>query len=322
MSNPQAILHWYPESPFSQKVAWALQYKNIDFKSVIISRIEPRPLRRPLDGGYRKSPVLQIGNHTYCDSKAIFAELEARFPEPSFYPAGPDGKSTEAQISGLARWTDNPLFMSIVTQLPWELMGDEFVKDRSEFAQRAFDLNASKMAAPYLRQAVQSEMKIADTFVRERNESGKLWALGTQALSLLDLHFAMSTWFLKHMVGDDWIEANIPTLAAHLEKTLAAVRFNDLQKTEIIKAEDALKLAKEQSWALPNPTHDGTLDIQLGQAVTVMPTDTGMVPSRGDLVHSTLNETVIEHREEQYGFTSYTHFPVIGFVVLPQSSKL
>ncbi|KAG1122835.1 hypothetical protein G6F42_011105 [Rhizopus arrhizus] len=78
MSNPQFILHWYPNSPFAQKVAWALQYKNVDFKLVMISPIEPRPLRRPLDAGYRKTPVLQIGNHTYCDSKVIFAELEKR----------------------------------------------------------------------------------------------------------------------------------------------------------------------------------------------------------------------------------------------------
>jgi glutathione S-transferase len=68
----------YFESPFAQKVAWALQYKKVIFKIVLIAPVEPRPLRRPLDGGYRKTPVLQIGNHTYCDSKAIFAELEKR----------------------------------------------------------------------------------------------------------------------------------------------------------------------------------------------------------------------------------------------------
>jgi glutathione S-transferase len=62
-------------------VAWALQYKKVDFKLVMISPIEPRPLRRPLDAGYRKTPVLQIGNHTYCDSKAIFAELEKRYKQ-------------------------------------------------------------------------------------------------------------------------------------------------------------------------------------------------------------------------------------------------
>lgn len=68
--------HWYPESPFSQKVAWILNYKKIDYKVVLINRCEPRPLRRPLDGGYRKTPILQIGNHVYCDTKTIFLALE------------------------------------------------------------------------------------------------------------------------------------------------------------------------------------------------------------------------------------------------------
>ena len=57
---------------------WALLYKKVEFKTVTCSPVEPRPLRRPLDGGYRKTPFLQIGNHSYCDSKVIFAELERR----------------------------------------------------------------------------------------------------------------------------------------------------------------------------------------------------------------------------------------------------
>lgn len=55
-----------------------LNYKKVDYKTVTISPIEPRPNRRPLDGGYRKAPVLQIGNHVYCDSKCILNELERR----------------------------------------------------------------------------------------------------------------------------------------------------------------------------------------------------------------------------------------------------
>jgi hypothetical protein len=46
--------------------------------------VEPRPARRPLDAGYRKTPILQIKNHVYCDSKAIIHEIEKRYTFSSF----------------------------------------------------------------------------------------------------------------------------------------------------------------------------------------------------------------------------------------------
>lgn len=68
--------HFYRESPFSQKLSWLLNFKKVEYKVVTVPRLEPRPLRRPLDGGYRKTPILQIGNHVYCDTKAAILALE------------------------------------------------------------------------------------------------------------------------------------------------------------------------------------------------------------------------------------------------------
>lgn len=58
---PEIILHHYPESPFSEKVRLILGYKGLDYQSVIIPMIMPRPDLMPLTGGYRKTPVMQIG---------------------------------------------------------------------------------------------------------------------------------------------------------------------------------------------------------------------------------------------------------------------
>ncbi|KAL7326153.1 hypothetical protein PS15p_208534 [Mucor circinelloides] len=322
MSNPQFILHWYPNSPFAQKVAWALQYKNVDFKLVMISPIEPRPLRRPLDAGYRKTPVLQIGNHTYCDSKVIFAELEKRFPEPTFYPLDAQGNATEHSILSLARWTENSVFQAIVTQIPMGKLGEAFVKDRSQFSGRKIDPESLKFAAPYMLQGLNAELLAVEELVKSRHQNGSLWALGTKELSLADLHIAMNVWFLSQFVGSKWLQSKIPVLSEHLTKTLTAVRFNEIENLGQLDEEEALLIAKEQSWKLKNATHDGSLKAKLGQVVAVLPTDTGMVPALGNLVHSTIHETVIENQQDEYGFTSYTHFPVIGFVVLPQAPKL
>ncbi|KAI8637403.1 hypothetical protein BD408DRAFT_486263 [Parasitella parasitica] len=322
MSNPQLILHWYPNSPFAQKVAWALQYKNVDFKLVVISPIEPRPLRRPLDAGYRKTPVLQIGNHTYCDSKAIFAELEKRFPEPTFYPLDDQGNSTEHSALSLARWTEGSVFQAVVSQIPMGALGEAFVKDRGQFSGRKIDPESLAFTAPYMLQSLNAELQAVENLVKSRHQNGSLWALGTKALSLADLHIAMNVWFLGQFVGNKWLKSNVPVLNEHLKKTLVAVRFKELGNLVQINAEKALVVAREQSWKLASATHDGSLKAKLGQVVSVMPTDTGLVPSIGTLVHSTIHETVIENQHEEYGFASYTHFPVIGFVVLPHTPKL
>ena len=77
------ILHHYPTSPFSEKVRVAFGIKGLAWKSVIIPRILPKRDLMPLTGGYRKTPVLQIGADIYCDTQLILREIERRAPEPT-----------------------------------------------------------------------------------------------------------------------------------------------------------------------------------------------------------------------------------------------
>jgi Glutathione S-transferase, N-terminal domain len=44
----------------------------------------PKPDLTALTGGYRKTPVLQIGADIYCDSQLIMRELERRYPSRAF----------------------------------------------------------------------------------------------------------------------------------------------------------------------------------------------------------------------------------------------
>ena len=82
------ILHHYETSPYSEKVRLGLGLKGLAWASVEIPIIMPKPDLTALTGGYRKTPVLQIGADIYCDSQLIMRELERRYPSPSFYPAG------------------------------------------------------------------------------------------------------------------------------------------------------------------------------------------------------------------------------------------
>ncbi|KAG1466468.1 hypothetical protein G6F56_004685 [Rhizopus delemar] len=306
MSSPSVIL-----------VEWALKKNKVDYKQVLISRVEPRPERRPLDGGYRRTPIVQIGNHTYCDTKSIFAELERRFPEPSFYPTGPHGEPTESLVKSFGRWLDSALFMSLVTQLPADALDDAFLKDRGEFLKRDLDRATLKSKAPFLRPALKAELELLQTFVAERSENGDKWVLGTDALSLLDLHVAMSTWFASGLVGNDWVKENFGVLNNHLGKTLAYVKAEEATSKVAIEAKEAIEIAKKEELEVVEAKHDGSLPIQLGTTVSVIPTDTGVVPSVGNLVYSTTEETIIEHKDNEYGTTVYIHFPVIGYIVVP-----
>ena len=103
------ILHHYPPSPVSEKVRIVFGIKGLAWRSVEIPRLPPRPLLFPMTGGYRRTPVLQVGADIYCDSALILDELERRHPEPSLYPEGRRGVAL-----GLARWLDGPMFETAV----------------------------------------------------------------------------------------------------------------------------------------------------------------------------------------------------------------
>jgi len=78
------ILHHYETSPYAEKVRLGLGLKGLAWASVEIPVIMPKPDLTALTGGYRKTPVLQIGADVYCDSQLIMRELERRHPARAF----------------------------------------------------------------------------------------------------------------------------------------------------------------------------------------------------------------------------------------------
>jgi hypothetical protein len=77
------ILHHYDTSPYAEKVRTGLGLKGLAWASVELPQIMPKPNLTALTGGYRKTPVLQIGADIYCDSQLIMRELE-----PTRLPGG------------------------------------------------------------------------------------------------------------------------------------------------------------------------------------------------------------------------------------------
>ena len=140
------ILHEYHTSPYAEKIRLALRLKNLAYSRVEIPVIMPRPDLMPLTGGYRRTPVLQIGADIFCDTAIILRELEARFPMPALKLPGHEGL---AQM--VAGWTDGRWFQSSVAVIFGERgdsVPDAFRKDREALSGRPFDTNAMKAVAP------------------------------------------------------------------------------------------------------------------------------------------------------------------------------
>src|SRR5678815_5655165 len=83
---PDLILHHYEISPFSEKARRILAQKQLTHRRVRAPAVMPKPDLVALTGGYRKIPVLQIGNHVYFDTSLIARVLEERKPRPTLYP--------------------------------------------------------------------------------------------------------------------------------------------------------------------------------------------------------------------------------------------
>src|SRR5712675_2731843 len=131
------ILHHFEKSPFSEKVRVVFGLKNLEWTSVLISRIMPRPDLMPLTGGYRKTPVMQIGADIYCDTQLIMLELDRRLASPPFLPKGREGEAR-----AITMWVDRNIFspaVGVVMSQVADRFGEAFKKDRSEFSGRSFD---------------------------------------------------------------------------------------------------------------------------------------------------------------------------------------
>ena len=86
------ILHHYPTSPFAEKIRRILGHKKMGWQSVVIPMVMPKPDVLALTGGYRKTPILQIGADIYCDTALICDVLEQIQPAPTLYPARDKGR--------------------------------------------------------------------------------------------------------------------------------------------------------------------------------------------------------------------------------------
>ena len=84
----EIVLHHSPTLTFSERVRLAFGLKNVAWRSVTIPPAMPKSDLLPLMGGYRRTPVMQIGADILCDTQLILRKSESLRPDPSLYPDG------------------------------------------------------------------------------------------------------------------------------------------------------------------------------------------------------------------------------------------
>lgn len=303
------ILHNYPQSPVAEKARIALGIKGLAWQSVEIPRLAPKPMLTKLSGGYRRTPVMQIGADIYCDTQCIVGELERRFPSPSFFPTSDAGL-----IWSLSRWTDGALFdlsVKIVLGSAGDALPKDFAEDRGRLyfgPDWADGLKAAHQDLPHLAAQMRAQMHWLDSQLSD----GRAFLLGAQA-GAIDAQFYHLIWFLRGrwQHGPAFLSE-----FSHLEKWEKRVAHIGHGTPTDLSPEEAIQIATR---AEPEPLqHKDANDpqgLQSGQNVCVSPDlDGGEQGVAGQLVFAD-SERIAVHRTDPDAGNINVHFPRMGYRV-------
>ncbi|MDO8701332.1 MAG: glutathione S-transferase family protein [Undibacterium sp.] len=302
------IFHHYPVSPFSEKIRLILGYKNLSWKSVMIPSIMPKPDVVALTGGYRRTPILQIGADIYCDTALIADVLERIAPTPSLYPASISGV---AKI--VAQWADTTLFWTVIayTFQPAAMAG--ILGNLTPEQMKAFGSDRAAMRANAPRMTLSEATGQLTEYLRRldamlANDTNQAWLLGNEA-SIADFSVYHSLWFIRRVPAVAGILDAHPKLLAWMDK-VAAIGHGQFEK---MRSGDAIQIASTSvACSADDLAFVDTHDIALGDRVAIMPSDYAMDAVVGELVICSGNALALRRTDERAG-TVVVHFPRIGY---------
>jgi len=309
MTMTSLILHHYPMSPFAEKIRRVLAFKQLAWQSVTIPTVLPKPDVLALTGGYRKTPLLQIGSDIYCDSALICDVLEHVQPGPTLYPAQHKGL---ARV--LAQWADTTLFWAAMAYnlqrpgmaelfegVPLELV-KAFGADRNAMAQGMTRLRPADATAAY-----KSYLR------RLANMLDDQPFLMGNAPCVADFAAYHPLWFTRRRV---------PVLAGILAATPSVLTWMD--RMEALGPDDMTPLSATEAIAtcatstgasvLNDSIFQDEHGMALGSRVSITPESFGADPTEGELIAATRMHYTLRRVDARAG-TVQVHFPRIGYVL-------
>ena len=308
-ATSEIILHNYPASPVAEKVRVALGIKGVSWRDVEIPRLPPKPLLTPLTGGYRRTPVMQIGADIYCDSLCIIRELEQRHPNPTYMP------TSEAGLMWcLSRWADGALFdlaVKIILGSAGDALPRDFAEDRGRLYLGADWAEGLKQANAQLQHLV-SQMRAPMAWLDAQLKDGRSFLLGPKPAAI-DAQIYYVVWFLRgRWDGGPSMLSEFPDLVRWEDN----VRSLGHGPSTSMSPEDAIARAK--SLAPASKTGVAANDPQgliVGMSVTIHPdVDGGEQPVEGKVRYADA-ETISVERDSDEAGTVCVHFPRTGYRV-------
>lgn len=307
MSN--LILHQYPASPFSEKVRCLLGYKQQTYHTVEIPVIMPKPDLMALTGGYRKTPVLQLGADIYCDTSIICRLIDRLYPE---HPVYPDPQL--ATLAAATHWTDTFLFkLSVAVAFqPKAIAGSSlfsdqetanaFMADRADFSKGSTELSVDlSIAEPHWLMHMG----------RLENQLSTANFIGGDTPTILDFSTYHCCWFVYK---NEVLKSDLglfPALGAWIARM---AEFGEGKSTSMT-GEAAVKIAHDSA-IKDNQKMASIIDknLTLGDTVEVMPIDYGFQPTQGKLLVASTEELVVKRTDQHAGEVA-VHFPRLGFQI-------
>lgn len=290
MNDDRLILHHHDPSPFAEKIRLAFGIKRLAWTSVLIPMAMPKPDLVALTGGYRGTPVLQVGADIYCDSRLIIDEIERRFPQSPLLRSGP------LVNFGLQQWSDDALFppgAALAMHENAAAMPDGLLAERSCYFTN-LDFGLFEADAPYFRAQLAAHADLIDRQLAD----GRDYLLG-DAPEWADIGAYFPLWMLGgHVASGPAILAGKPMLA--LWQARMAAHGNG--KRSEMSALDAIAVARSAS--LPA--------FPAGEQVRVFPIAHPETAVSGTLVLANDQEIILRRSDERAGDVA-VHFPRIGY---------
>jgi glutathione S-transferase len=309
MTNP--ILHEYPGSPFSEKIRAIFGYKAMSYQSVNIPVIMPKPDLMPLTGGYRRTPVMQIGANVYCDTRLITQIIEKLQPTPCLYPA-----NQNATVNILAQWADQHLF-SISVALCFSPAGlQAFAAAMPKAVSQAFAADRKAMRKMGISNPIHPDVAYSHMQVYLDQLNNQLTVEPSQEGSFIfgkeptiaDFSVYHCLWFVQRNAGVSAILKPYAAVMAWMQR----IKDFGHGRVESISGETAINIAKDSDINEPENTTVSFVGFSKGDRVTVVGTDLGIDPVEGSLVAAHGDEIIIRRQEDNVG-ELLVHFPTIGY---------
>ena len=302
------ILHHYPQSPFAEKARLMLGFKGLSWHSVMIPPVMPKPDLIALTGGYRRTPVLQIGADIYCDTALIARRLEQEKAAPALFPEG-----QEAAAASLAQFADQVLFQhAVAINFQPKGLAERFA-GMPEQVVKGFVADRQKLFSGGTASRLDTEVALGQwpallSRLETQLERDGDFLLGSQP-SIADFAHYHALWFVaSNRAVADALEP-YPAVRAWIQ------RVRDIghgSHTEL-SAEQAITIARDATpAALPADAIASPTGLTAGQAVTVSAVDYGTDEVAGTLLYEGAEEIIIAREDERAGLV-HVHFPRFGF---------